>query len=113
MPYASIIGWPLAILLKYLDSVGQGGPGFEFLAVLVWPSVVFGAVQFIEGWVLTPWLQGRDLELDTVTILVVVFLGGAVGGVVGMLVSVPLAACVKILFEDVLGPRLRAWATHH
>ena len=42
-------------------------------------------------------------------ILVAVLAGGSVLGGYGMLLAIPLAACCKILFTDLLMPRIRAW----
>jgi predicted PurR-regulated permease PerM len=49
------------------------------------------------------------MEMNPVAILVVVFIGGAVGGLYGMILCIPLAACVKIYLEADLWPRYRDW----
>lgn len=111
IPYGATLGWPLAVLLKYLDvTTGSGESSFDWVAVLVWPSVVYGAVQLIEGWVLTPWVQSQSTELSTVTILIVVFIGGAVGGLYGLILAIPLTVCIKIIFDEVLLIRIKEWA---
>jgi len=48
-----------------------------------------------------------------VTIILVVFIGGSVAGVLGMLLAIPAAACIKIFFEEVVLPPLRRWAATH
>ncbi len=111
VPYGATVGWPLAVLLKYLDmTTGSGGSDFDWAAVLVWPSVVFGVVQLLEGWVLTPWIQSQSTELSAASILIVVFIGGAVGGLYGLILAIPLTVCIKIIFDDVLLVRLKQWA---
>lgn len=111
IPYASIVTWPLAIMLKWL--VTPEDAAFDMWAIVVWPSVVYGVVQFIEGWILTPYIQGKALEMSTVTILIIVFVGGALGGLYGLILCLPAAACLKILFQHVVQPRLRQWAAEH
>lgn len=112
IPYAASVGWPLAILLKYLDlTTGEGSPDFAWVPVLVWPSLVYGLVQFFEGWVLTPWIQSESTNLSAVTILIVVFVGGVVGGLYGLILAIPIAACLKILAIEMLLPQLQQWAT--
>lgn len=112
IPYASAIGWPVAILLAWLDRASGVEPaGFSFFMVIFWPSIVYIVVQGVEGWVLTPWIQGRSLEMGTVTLLIVVFIGAAVGGLYGLILCVPVAACIKILLTDVCLPTLKKWAT--
>ena len=114
VPYVGGIMWPVAVLIADLDrTTGAGAVGFSWWAVVIWPSVVYGVVQFIEGWILTPYIQGKSMELNPVSILVVVFIGGAVGGLYGMILCIPLAACVKILLQEVALPRMRRWAETH
>ncbi len=114
IPYAATLGWPVAILLKYLDmTTGTESPGFAWMAVFVWPSLVYLLVQLLEGWVLTPWIQSGSTNLSAVTILLVVFIGGSVGGIWGLILAIPVAACLKIFFEEVVRPRWLQWASEH
>jgi predicted PurR-regulated permease PerM len=109
IPYVSIVGWPMAILLKYVDSVGSGTEA-GWLSIMVLPSLPYLVVQFLESWWLTPWIQGRTNDLSTVTVIVVVLVGGAIAGLLGMLLAIPVASVVKILFHEFLLPKLEAWA---
>src|SRR5690606_20141079 len=112
VPWASAVGWPLAVGLAYAEQAGGAGP-IDWLAVAVWPSVVYGLVQGLDGWLLTPWIQSHSVDLSAVTVLIVVFVGGAVAGVSGLVLAVPVAACVKILFREVILPRWREWAERY
>lgn len=110
IPYASLIGWPLAIALKYLDGFSSSAGDFALMSVVVWPSVAYLVVQFIESWLLTPWVQSQSMEMNAVTVLIVVFIGGAVGGFYGLLLAIPIAACMKILLQELVLPRLERQA---
>lgn len=111
-PYLAVIGWPAAILLKYADSLGSVQSA-DLLAIVVWPSVVYVVVQFLDGWVLTPWVQSGETNLNAATIIIVVFIGGAVAGLWGLLFAIPVAACIKILLQEVAVPPLKRWAATH
>lgn len=113
IPYASGIFWPLAILVKYIDIVSGGGGDLTFLSVVVWPSLIFLGAQFIEGWILTPWIQSGQLDMSVPTVLIVVFIGGAVGGFLGLLLCIPVAACLKILYLELIHPPLVRWIVTH
>ncbi len=104
IPYASAIGWPLAVLLKYLDVLASPDGGAGWLAIVIWPSVTYLAVQFVESWILTPWIQSQSLDLSVPTVMIVVLIGGAVGGFFGLLLAIPVAASVKILLEEYVLP---------
>lgn len=113
VPYISAIGWPLAVLFKYLDTLTGSGGGADWVDVLVWPSVAYLVVQFIESWILTPWIQQRSSDMNAMTLVIVLFVGGAVGGLFGMIFAIPFAACLKILFQELVLPRWTRWAAEH
>ena len=100
IPYASAIGWPLAVLLKYVDVLASQDSQAGWLAIVIWPSATYLIVQFIESWILTPWIQSQSLDLSATTVLVVVLIGGAIGGFLGLLLAIPIAACIKILAQE-------------
>jgi predicted PurR-regulated permease PerM len=110
VPYLGGVGIPLAVVFLAFKELGE--PEAQRMAwwgIVLWPTLVFGIVQFIEGYVLTPMIAGKATNLDPVTILVVVLAGGSIMGVYGMLLAIPVAACLKILCTDVLLPKVRAW----
>jgi predicted PurR-regulated permease PerM len=114
VPYLSIVSWPLVILLKYAETLTSGqGHTADLGTIALWPSAVYVGVQILEGWLLTPWIQSGQTNLNAATILVVVIIGGALGGILGLLFAIPIAACVKIFFEEVILPRARRWAAGH
>jgi predicted PurR-regulated permease PerM len=112
VPYLGGVGIPLAVVFLAFQELGE--PEAQRMAwwgVILWPTLVFGVVQFVEGYVLTPMIAGKATNLDPVTILVVVLAGGSIMGVYGMLLAIPVAACLKILCNDVLLPKVRAWTS--
>ena len=113
IPYLSIVSWPIAVLLKYLEALTGGNQDTSLISIVLWPSAVYIAVQLLEGWLLTPWIQSSQTNLSAPAIIIVVFLGGSLAGVLGMLLAIPVAACVKILLDELVLPRLRTWATEN
>lgn len=112
VPYLGGIGLPLAIGLLWVEQLTlPEGQQMSWIWIIGGPSIVFAVVQVIETYILTPVIAGKATNLDPVTILVAVLAGGSVGGVYGMLLAIPAAACAKILVTDVLLPRIKAW-TH-
>nr|WP_304217426.1 AI-2E family transporter [Fredinandcohnia onubensis] len=57
--------------------------------------VVFG-LQFIEGNLLSPIIVGKSLRLHPIVIIAALLVGGEVGGVVGLIVAVPVVAILKV-----------------
>jgi predicted PurR-regulated permease PerM len=87
VPYlGSILGLAVVIPLALFQQ--GGGIGLVGLCL-----AVFIAVQLIEGWLLTPRIMGHQTGLHPVAIIFAVFFWGqAFGGVLGMLLAVPLTA---------------------
>jgi predicted PurR-regulated permease PerM len=116
IPYAAITTWPLAVTLAWIDRAsggGGGGGGFSFWMVLFWPSIVYVIAQSLDGWVIEPLVQGKATELDPLAILLAVLTGGTLLGLFGMMLAIPTAACLKILMQEVILPRVRTWAEKH
>lgn len=111
IPYLAALAWLAAIFSKGL-AVGFSG-SFNLWLVVIWPSIVYGIVQFIDGWLLTPWIQGRSLNLGVITVIIVVLTGGMIAGLYGLLLCIPIAACAKILFTRLILPRFYQWTEEH
>lgn len=111
VPYLGAVGVPLSVGLLWFKLSGNATPEEPMSYwLLVWPVVVFAVVQFLEGYVLIPLIQGKATNLDPVTLLVAVLAGGSVAGIYGMLLAIPAAACIKIVLTDLVWPRFREWA---
>jgi predicted PurR-regulated permease PerM len=113
IPYAAGFAWLAAMLLRFLE-LENGITGVnDALSVFLWPTLVYAIVQASDDWGLTPWLQGRQLEMNFVTIILAVLIGGAVAGLLGMLLAVPTAACLRIYWSEVVRPKLATYAESH
>ncbi|QQS08567.1 MAG: AI-2E family transporter [Phycisphaerales bacterium] len=112
VPYlAGAVGVPLAILLMALEPPGAAGSWRnEWWWIVGSPIVVFAIAQALDDYVLTPRIQGKTTNMDTPTILFASIAGGSLMGVYGLLIAIPLAACIKILIIEVFWPRFRAWS---
>lgn len=112
VPYLGLVAIPLSVLLLLVGQLEVAeADRMAWWGILLWPTVVYAVVGNIDGWVLTPWIQGKSTNLDPVTIFVAILAGGSVLGVYGMLISIPVAACLKIMLSDVVIPKLREMGT--
>ncbi len=55
-------------------------------------------VQQIDNQLLAPQIVGNSVGLHPVFTMMAILIGGNVGGLLGMLIAVPLAASFKVLF---------------
>lgn len=87
VPYlGTIIGLIVALPLAFFQPAG----GIHLVGLVL---LVNAIVQSIEGWVLTPKIMGHHTGLHPVAIIVAIFFWGtAFGGVLGMVLAIPLTA---------------------
>jgi len=107
IPYAAMLAIPVVIVLMWLE--GLTGFRGTFWWILGAPIVYYNVGQALDDYVLTPLIQGKSTDLETPTILFASIAGGVLFGFFGLLLAIPIAACVKILLREVFWPRFRAW----
>ena len=87
IPYlGSTIGFITILAVSYV----QPGGGFPLLLLSVG---VFAAVQFIEGWFITPFVMGNRTGLHPLVIIIAIFFWGtAFNSLIGVMFAIPLTA---------------------
>lgn len=86
---ATIAGILIAVLLAFNDVT----------AAIVF-IVFFIIYQQIENNFISPTIQSKTVELSALAVLVAVTIGLYVFGLVGGIISIPIAGCIKVLLED-------------
>ena len=107
--YALALG-VIAGLLDMIPNLGATIAGFilvpalwaeEGLTAALIMLVVVLVYQQVENCIITPKVQGKAVELSPFFIIVAVSLFGALLGVLGALIAVPLAAMIQIFVREV------------
>jgi predicted PurR-regulated permease PerM len=65
-------------------------------------TIFFIAQQQLENTILVPKIMGRQVGLSAVNVIIALGIGGQLLGVVGAILSVPTAAIVQVLFEELV-----------
>ena len=60
---------------------------------------VFMVVQFLEGNFITPMVTGSKVSINPMAAIVALILGGELWGTAGMILSIPLVAVLKVVFD--------------
>ena len=76
------------------------------LPVCIATIVFFVVFRLIEDYLMVPRMIGRAVKVPAEVTVVAVLLGGALLGIVGALVAIPVAAALQLLTQEVLYPRL-------
>ncbi len=116
-----IVGVPYALLLSIFVAILDLVPviGSTIAGVLVCLVALstslpvclatigfFLAYRLAEDYLLVPRIIGRAVQVPALVTVVAVLLGGALLGIVGALVAIPVAAALLLLTREVLFPRL-------
>jgi len=104
-PYAVLLAG-VAALGEFVPVVGPAAGGLIVLIVIglsgythVLLFVIFGlSVRMLQDYVVSPYVMGRGVQLDPMLVLFGVLAGEQVGGVLGVFLSVPLLAILRVLF---------------
>lgn len=88
-----------ALVVAFLDSPTQA------LIVLVF----YVLVQQLESNVLVPQIMRRQVHLSPVLVLVALYSGGALGGILGAIIAVPLAGAARVMIVRYGVPAVRRW----
>ncbi|MBL4591569.1 MAG: AI-2E family transporter [Phycisphaerales bacterium] len=108
VPYLALVGVPIAVVLLLLQGYA------DFRGAIWWvigaPTALYFLGQALDDYILTPKIQGKSTGMDTPTILFASLAGGALFGIFGMLIAIPLAACAKILIQEIFWPKFKDWA---
>ncbi len=73
----------------------------------LWYLIFMIILQNVDGNIIAPWILGDSTGLPAVWILIAILLGGALFGVLGMFLGVPVCAVVYMLFKEFVEGRLR------
>ena len=89
VPY---LGTAVGIVLGFVLALMKFGFGVEILYVFA----VFGIVQLLEGYLLTPKLVGESVGLHPLVVMIALIVGGSVLGIWGMLLAIPVTAVLSV-----------------
>lgn len=109
VPYVALLGIPITIAALAIDNSGMLAFQQTWWWTLAAPIAVYFAGQAVDDYLLTPSIQGKATNMDVPTILFASLAGGILAGIYGLLLAIPVAACVKILLRELFWPRFNAW----
>ena len=118
--YLTIIGAPAPILLAFIAFLGSLVPlvgtltGAVIITIFSFAASpatgVAAAIYYliymqVEAYVLSPRIMSRAVSVPGALVVIAAVAGGTLGGVLGALVAIPIAASLIIVVEKVIFPR--------
>jgi predicted PurR-regulated permease PerM len=119
----SVIGVKFAILIGIFAGIGNlipyCGPFIAYFSTIV-VCIINGQykellvaiitlfiVQAVDGNIIAPRLLSRSIQIHPVLVIISLIFGNAVGGLLGMLLAVPVGALVKLIFVRYIDHQLK------
>lgn len=111
----AILGVPYAIPLGILTGLSTlvpvigGGIGliavcgvaiFTSVSATIILAIYFTVYIFIDGHVLKPVIYGKTVDMSPLLVMIAIIFGTALAGIVGALISIPVAACLGVLLTE-------------
>ncbi|HEX2356485.1 MAG TPA: AI-2E family transporter [Micromonosporaceae bacterium] len=106
---------PLAVAVAIADLIPMVGATLgavicvlvSLVTVDIWPGSVivllfFIAYQQLENYVIAPRVMRNTVDLSPVAVLLVALIGGAVLGLVGAVMAIPIAATLKVVMSPTI-----------
>jgi predicted PurR-regulated permease PerM len=105
LPY----GLALGVTAGFLEFIPVVGPlaaaglvlGVAFLDAyphLLWIAVFLGLWRLVQDYLISPRVMGNKVELKPLAAIVAVLMGNEIAGVIGVYLSIPVAATLRILW---------------
>jgi predicted PurR-regulated permease PerM len=89
----NIIGMGLALIFGYLT---QGE-----ISILIGIILTFSIVQFIESYVLEPYIVGDKVDIHPFFVILAIILGNMIWGIMGMILAIPVLGILNVIFNHV------------
>lgn len=114
-----VLGVPFPLPLAILVALGELIPvvgvwiaripllaiaAFQGWLILVLTFVASVVIEDLKAYVISPRVQGQELNIDPLLVLIAVLIGGRLLGAVGAFIAVPFAAMLQVVFDEVILP---------
>jgi predicted PurR-regulated permease PerM len=96
VPYLQLIGFIPAILLAVVKAADTGQ---SFWLIMLSVLIVFAIVQIIQDTILTPRIMGHVTGLNSAIILLSLSIWGALLGILGMVIALPLTTLLITYYQ--------------
>jgi predicted PurR-regulated permease PerM len=110
-PYAIALG-VLGGVLEFLPAVGWAASAAAILTIgclththWIWMAALLVLWRLVQDYVNSPRIMGNNLELQPLTVVFALMVGGQLGGIAGLYLSVPAVAILRIVWLECFASR--------
>jgi predicted PurR-regulated permease PerM len=92
LEFIPVVGWMVsAVTILTLGSLAH--------AHWIWMALLLGLWRMAMDYFISPRVVGENLEIHPLLVILAVMVGGSVGGIVGIYLSIPLLAVAKVIWR--------------
>jgi predicted PurR-regulated permease PerM len=73
--------------------------------------VLYFIIQQVENQVLVPVVMRRAVGLNPIVTLTALIIGGKLGGILGLLLAIPITLCIETVINEMANLRLKSEQT--
>jgi len=103
----------IAGLLEFIPYLGPIFSGFIAVTLTLFHSpiqallvlILYIVIQTLENHVLTPKIMQKTVGLNPVVSIVALLIGGKLGGIIGVILAIPVATALSVFVQDVIDKR--------
>ncbi len=99
----------LANMIPYLGPVVGAVPAIMVslmqttsFSPILWIVIAFAVIQLIDNVVISPLVVAKSVDIHPLVIIIVIFIGEQLLGVLGMLIAVPVTGILKVLVKETI-----------
>lgn len=101
IPYLGpFIGWGVVSAFSIVHSIGLEMYS-DIIPILLKIGIVFIIINALENMVLSPLIFSQSVKVHPVEVFLVTILGGKIGGVVGMILGIPIYTIFRTLIIEI------------
>lgn len=113
--YAILLG-VLGAILNLIPYLGGIIGVFIFMAIalvtktpiyMLYVMIMYSFIQFVDNNLIIPRVVASRVQINAFVSVIVVLIGGAIWGIPGMFLSIPITAIIKVIFDHI--DTLKPW----
>jgi len=104
-PHAIVLG-VLGGILEFIPIIGWMASAVTFLTIgslahahWIWMALLLGLWRLTMDYFIAPRVVGKNLEIHPLIVILGMMIGGAVGGIVGIYLSIPVLAVLRVIWR--------------
>lgn len=109
----------LALISGIMEFIPYIGPILSVIPALIvglgisWEAtmvilILYIIIQQAENNFLVPYIMSRNLDISPLFVFVIMLFGATLGGILGIILSVPIAGVIRVIFTDYIERKKRA-----